>query len=214
MREGIKSDNGDHRQWKIGKWEHQGGKINLCKNGLHCSRQINQAFSFVHGEVLAKVEVEGKSAIQDDKEAWSDMRIVKAWKWQKKDSVALAVYAAELVIDIYEKKYPKDDRPRKAIEAAKYWLKHPHAAAAYADADAAAYAAAAAAAYAAGAAYAGAGAAYAGATYADAAAYAAYAAAAYAAAAAAAYAAAAARKILVGKIEAWMQRRVEKLEKI
>ncbi len=209
LNKGIKSASGDHRKWKIGKWEHRGGEMDLCHNGLHCSKDINQAFSFVSGEVLARVEVKGKSDIQDDKEAWSDMRIVKVWKWQKKDSVSLAIYAAELVINIFEKKYPKDKRPRKAIEAAKKWLENPikknadaaaHAAAYAADAAAhAAYAAAHAAAHAAHAAHA-----------ADAAAHAAYA----AAHAASAAADAAARKTLVKKIETWMVSRVKKLEKI
>ncbi len=197
LNKGIKSASGDHRKWKIGKWEHQGGEMDLCHNGLHCSKDINQAFSFVSGEVLARVEVKGKSDIQDDKEAWSDMRIVKVWKWQKKDSVSLAIYAAELVINIFEKKYPKDKRPRKAIEAAKKWLENPIKK----NANAAAHAA--------DAAYAAAHAAYA----ANAAAHAADAA--YAAAHAA-YAAAhaAARKTLVKKIETWMVSRVKKLEKI
>ena len=50
------------------------------------------------------------------------MKIVRAWHWKKEDSVALSIYAAELVIGYYEKIYPNDDRPRKAIEAAKAWL--------------------------------------------------------------------------------------------
>ena len=41
--------------------------------------------------------------------------------------VSYAVYAAEQVIDIYEKKYPDDKRPRKAIEAAKACIKNPSA---------------------------------------------------------------------------------------
>src|SRR3990167_298298 len=52
------------------------------------------------------------------------MKIVKAYKWTKKDSVAFAIYAAELVIKNYEKKYPNDKRPREAIEAAKKVLFH------------------------------------------------------------------------------------------
>jgi hypothetical protein len=95
--------------------------------------------------------------------------------------IKYAIFAAEQVIGIYEKQYSKDDRPRKAIEAAKEYLTHPdkkHKAAAYA----AAYAAT----YAAYAAYAAADAA----TYAAAAATYAYAAAAAAAAAANAAAAA------------------------
>ena len=34
----------------------------------------------------------------------------------------IAIFAAELVLPIFEKKYPDDDRPRKAIEAKKSWL--------------------------------------------------------------------------------------------
>lgn len=34
------------------------------------------------------------------------MRIVKAWKWQKKDSVALAIFAAEKVAYLWKDKYP------------------------------------------------------------------------------------------------------------
>ena len=36
---------------------------------------------------------------------------------------AYAIYAAEQVLEIFEAKYPEDDRPRKAIEAAKAYLK-------------------------------------------------------------------------------------------
>jgi hypothetical protein len=53
------------------------------------------------------------------------MRLVEAWEWTKEDSVGLAIFAAELAIHIYEKRKPGDDRPRKAIEAAKKWLADP-----------------------------------------------------------------------------------------
>jgi hypothetical protein len=68
--------------------------------------------------------------------------------------VRLAVVCAQSVLDIYEKKYPDDKRPRLAIDAAIRYAREPteknREAAAYADAAyAAAYAAAAYAAYAA-----------------------------------------------------------------
>jgi len=100
--------------------------------------------------------------------------------------VEFAIFAAEQVIAIFEKKYPNDDRPRRAIQAAKDWRANPsvaneeacvlarRAAAAAADA-AAADAADAAAADAAADAYADAAAADAAAAAADAAACAAYA---------------------------------------
>jgi hypothetical protein len=75
-----------------------------------------------------------------------------------KNRIRYAINAAELVLHLFEKQFPDDDRPRLAIKATKDYLENPdtaaaayaHAAraaarAAYADADAAAYAAAAAA---------------------------------------------------------------------
>ena len=142
-----------------------------------------------------------KKLIKINRLNWANWLLVRVLD-DKIKQVKYAVFAAEQVLYIYEDRYPKDDRPRKAIQAAKRYLEcsikegadaadaaDAAAAAAYADADAAAAAAyadaadaAAAAAYAdaADAAAAAADAAYADAAYA---AYAAYAAAAYAAAA-------------------------------
>ncbi len=119
----IKSDKGDCI-WKLNKWKHT-DKIDMCNSGFHCSKEPWQAFSYVQGEILAEVEYKGESIVSDNKEVYSDMRIIKTWKWQKKDSVALAIYSAELCIDIFEKKYPNDKRPREAIESAKKWLLEP-----------------------------------------------------------------------------------------
>ncbi len=152
---------------------------------------------------------------------WANWLVVRMLS--PKDKIKYAVFAAEQIIELYEKKYPDDNRPRLAIEAAKIVIKRntkrnrnaadaayaaayaaalAAADAAYAAADAAdaAYAAALAAADAAyAAAYAAANAAYAAAYAAYAAADAAYAAA-YAAANAAANAAYAARRKMKIKI--------------
>jgi hypothetical protein len=138
---------------------------------------------------------------------WSWFRWLAARLMTHAQKVEWAIFCAEQVIDIYEKRHPKNTRPREAIEAAKKWLKDPSeenkkaaktaaAAAADDDDDDAAAAAAAAAAYAAAAAAADDDAAYAAAAAAAAAADddAAYAAAADAADAAAADAADAARQ--------------------
>jgi len=53
------------------------------------------------------------------------MRIIKAYKWTKNDSVAFSIFAAELCIDNFEKVLPNDKRPREAIEAAKRYLENP-----------------------------------------------------------------------------------------
>src|SRR5690349_5970158 len=118
MKKGMKSEHGSIA-WKVGQWEKHDGVRRLCDAGLHATKDRIDAMGFVNCEVIAKVEVRGKSDIQDDKQVWEEMRIVEAYEWTKEDSVKLAVYTAELVIDIYEKKYPNDKRPREAIEAAK-----------------------------------------------------------------------------------------------
>lgn len=124
MRTGLKSDNGKDRDWKIGEWRSE-KNIKICNSGFHASKTPLQALGYVKGEIIAQVEVKGESIIEDDKECWSDMRIVKAYHWKKEDSVALSIFAAELCIKNYEKVYPNDSRPRDAIEAAKKWLVEP-----------------------------------------------------------------------------------------
>jgi len=124
LREGMKSENGDCR-WKKNEWKHYDGELSMCNSGFHCSKKIKDAFSYIQGEVLVKVQVKGKSVVQNDKEVWSDMRVVKAWKWEKKDSIALAIFSAELCLSNFETEYPEDKRPRLAIEAAKKYLDNP-----------------------------------------------------------------------------------------
>jgi hypothetical protein len=66
-----------------------------------------------------------RNLMTDKKYDWSNWLIVRVM--ERKQYLTYAIYAAEQVIDIYEKQYPKDDRPRKAIEAAKAYLKNPTA---------------------------------------------------------------------------------------
>jgi len=110
-------------QFKLNTWHKTKGELAICKNGFHASKNIIDAMCYVDCGYVAKVEVKGKSIKQYDKECWDEMRVLQWKKWTKKDSVALAIFAAELVIDNYEKEYPNDTRPREAIEAAKMVLK-------------------------------------------------------------------------------------------
>jgi len=73
--------------------------------------------------------------IADNQHDYANWLIVRCMA--KHQYVSYAIFAAEQVIEIYEKEYPSDDRPRKAIEAAKECL----AAYASASASAAAYSA-------------------------------------------------------------------------
>jgi hypothetical protein len=44
---------------------------------------------------------------------------------RNKQQIRYTIFAAEQAIDIYEKKYPDDKRPREAIQAAKDYIKNP-----------------------------------------------------------------------------------------
>jgi len=139
----LRSGHGNE-SWKLGEWHKVDGPLAMCNRGYHASLNIVDSMQYVAPGAIAKVEVRGKHAERADKQCWSEMRVAKAWEWTKRDSVELAVYAAELVIGRFEKQYPDDKRPRAAIEAAKAWLKNPcekTSAAAFAAARAAARAA-------------------------------------------------------------------------
>ena len=64
-----------------------------------------------------------KKLIVENKLDWANWLIVRMMTY--KQHVSYAVFAAEQCIDIYEKKYPDDNRPRLAIEAAKQCIKNP-----------------------------------------------------------------------------------------
>jgi hypothetical protein len=114
----MKSNSGDVT-WKLNKWIKVDGALDMCNWGLHSSKHPYDAFSYVQGEILALVECRGEHLNNEDKECWREQRVIKTYKWTKKDSLKLAIYSAELVLKIFEDKYPDDKRPREAIEAAK-----------------------------------------------------------------------------------------------
>ena len=119
-----KSVNGNFK-WELGKWYTHKGELTMCCSGFHCSKGIYQAFSYVQGNILAEVECKGKHLSQKDKEVWEKMRIIKTYKWKKKDSVLFAIYSAYLCLDNFESVYPDNKIPRQAIESAAKWLKSP-----------------------------------------------------------------------------------------
>ena len=63
-----------------------------------------------------------KNLIKHDKLDWANWLIVRVM--ERPQYLAYAIFAAEQVIEIYEKKYPEDARPRNAIETAKAVLEN------------------------------------------------------------------------------------------
>ena len=61
--------------------------------------------------------------IEENQLDWANWLIVRVMEY--KQYVSYAVFAAEQVIDIFEKEFPDDNRPRTAIEVAKKCIKNP-----------------------------------------------------------------------------------------
>ena len=59
--------------------------------------------------------------LSESKLDWANWLIVRLLN--RKDKIRYAIFAAEQVISLFEKKCPKDKRPRNAIDAAKAVLK-------------------------------------------------------------------------------------------
>jgi hypothetical protein len=76
---------------------------------------------------LAQKETDGirvlKALIKDHKLGWANWLIVRVMG--KTNCARHAIFAAEQALSILKKKCPNDDRPRKAIEAAKAWIENP-----------------------------------------------------------------------------------------
>jgi hypothetical protein len=64
-----------------------------------------------------------KKLINENYFDWANWTIARILN--KKQRIQYSIFAAEQVIEIFEEEYPKDKRPREAIEAAKKYLKSP-----------------------------------------------------------------------------------------
>ena len=105
--------------WKPGKWMPEiEGELEPCENGYHVCRPQD----LVHwlGEAIFEVQYEGEIVEDDYKCVVGKARLLrKIEAWNEKTARLFAADCAEHVLHIYEKQYPDDDRPRKAIQAAR-----------------------------------------------------------------------------------------------
>ena len=92
---------------------------NACKEGIDWFATQTETDGI---KILKKLIAEDK----EDKLDWANWLIVRLMDYN--GYVSYAIFAAEQVIDIFEKEYPKDKRPRLAIEAAKKCIDNPNAA--------------------------------------------------------------------------------------
>ena len=100
------------------KWVRAKGELILCQNGIHLCRPSD----LIHwlGPEIYVAEARGGRLEDDQKVAVREARLVQRVEtWNEKTARLFAADCAERVLPIFEKDSPKDDRPRKAIEAAR-----------------------------------------------------------------------------------------------
>jgi len=92
----------------------------ILENHRACSQRIEWYTS--NGEPDSVEETIEKLLSSDEREkfGWSNWLLSRVLP--PDDKIRYAIFAAELVLDIFEKEYPDDKRPRNAIESAREYL--------------------------------------------------------------------------------------------
>lgn len=115
----VYSPNAPRTKWVPGQSRTLKGEIIPCQRGYHASPSLWQALTYAPGPVACRVELSGEILPHGgDKFAASTRKLIAAVNVAKELRL-FAADCAEHVLYLFERKYPNDDRPRKAIQAAR-----------------------------------------------------------------------------------------------
>ena len=115
----------DKSPWTVGEWREVPAPVRECE-GLNCCQSIIDAMSYVNMEVLAGVEIDGKRVDSGDKITVQRMRIIRAWRWTRQDSVLLIAYMVELYLGYLERSSRLDAvHSKEEIESVKRLIENP-----------------------------------------------------------------------------------------
>jgi hypothetical protein len=98
-------------------------KYRACNSGIECFKYLKT--TTVHETINKCMDLSDDVVLQ-----WTNA-VLDKYKWcnwllsrilPEDEKIKYAICSARLVIDIFEEKYPSDNRPRKAIEAAELYL--------------------------------------------------------------------------------------------
>ena len=93
------------------------GDLIMCENGYHfCTSE--HLCRWANAELYA-VEARGRIVKGDGKCCAREIKMTRIEKWNEKSARLFAADCAEQALPIFEKQRPDDDRPRKAIKAAR-----------------------------------------------------------------------------------------------
>jgi len=104
--------------WEPGKWMPKLTELVPCEHGYHLCQE--QDLTRWLGPMICVAEGRGEQIVCDDKIVFAQARLLSVCEnWNERTERLFAADCAEHVLPIWEKKYPGDLRPRKAIEAAR-----------------------------------------------------------------------------------------------
>ena len=106
---------------KPGAWMPKIARLVPCGSGYHLARGP-QVLLWLNARLFV-AEHRGKLVEADNKVVVSEARLVRELPWTPEIRSAWCADVAESVLHLFEAKYPDDDRPRKAIEAARRYPK-------------------------------------------------------------------------------------------
>ena len=113
---------GGSGKWTKNRWRSVKGQIVPCVNGLHLCRR-EDLLTWL-GPVIWRAEYDGELIEANDKVVVRRARVVERLDiWNERTARLFAADCAERVLPIFEKEQPNDDRPRKAIEAARAYAR-------------------------------------------------------------------------------------------
>ena len=98
------------------------GDLVACANGYHLCRETDLLEWL--GPAIFEAEFRGEIIEANDKIVVREARMLrKCGGWTEATARLFAADCAERVLPIFEKEHPSDDRPRKAIEAARAYAR-------------------------------------------------------------------------------------------
>ena len=118
LKNDMTSGSGDEKPWVIGETRTIKGKIELCTRGYHSSESWYDALQYARGAMACIVEISGKTIQRGDKQVSATCKLIDA-RDAAKVLMEFDIDCAERVLPNFEKYNPHDDRPRKAIKAAR-----------------------------------------------------------------------------------------------
>ena len=115
---------GGSGKWIPGEWREANG-TEPCQDGmLHVCRNLWQVLDWLNVEIWEAEYDDSKLVIDHgDKLAVQRARVVrKLGVWDERTARLFGCYCAEDSLPLYERDYPNDKRPRKAIETARLYV--------------------------------------------------------------------------------------------